>query len=278
MMLKLRQWLLQKPNWQVLLRLPLVAYATLAVYAYWFSDRQIFLPDLAENAPLPVPSAQIPTPDGDRIDVLYLPNPEATHTILYNHGNATTLGDAYRILKELQRRGFNVLAYDYRGYGRSTGKPSEAKSYIDVETTYHYAVAQLKIPADRLIIFGHSVGGGPATYLASRQPVGGLILESTFTSVFRVVVPFPLLPFDKFPNRDRLTQVKVPILIIHGDQDEVIPFRHGEQLFEAAPSPKQFLRVSGAGHDDIHDYVRDFDNTQYYPVLQDFARSLPRSP
>ncbi|NJN49536.1 MAG: alpha/beta hydrolase [Alkalinema sp. RL_2_19] len=252
----LTHWLTQTPDWKVWLRLPAIAYLTIAAYGYFFSERQMFLPQSAAQAPLPQPPIAIPTTNGETITLVHLPNPQATYSILYSHGNGETLGDVYPHLLKLQNLGFNIIAYDYRGYGLSQGKPTEQNTYEDITTAYRYTTETLKISPDRLIIFGRSIGGGPSTYLASQKPIAGLILESTFTSVFRVVVPFPLLPFDRFPNRARLAKVHVPVLIIHGDHDEVIPFEHGQALFQAANAPKQFLPIPNAGHNDVSDIGR----------------------
>jgi abhydrolase domain-containing protein 17 len=268
-------WLTQAPNWKVLVRIPLIAYGTIALYAYFFSDRQIFIPQYATNAPLPAPPIVVPTADGERITLVHYTQPQARYTVLYSHGNGEALGDIYPYLLRLKKLGFNIVAYDYRGYGRSSpGAPSETKTYADITAAYRYTTETLKVPTDRIIVFGRSVGGGPSTYLATTQPIAGLILESTFTSVFRVVVPFPLLLFDKYPNRDRLAQIKVPLLVIHGDRDQVIPFHHGQTLFETAPGPKQFLAIPNADHND----VSEVGGRMYDQGIQDFAARLaPRS-
>jgi abhydrolase domain-containing protein 17 len=267
-------WLTQTPNWKVLLRLPLIAYATIALYAYFFSDRQIFIPQYATNAPLPEPPIVVlPADRNCCITLVHYPQPQAKYTILYSHGNGEALGDIYPYLQRLKNLGFNVVAYDYRGYGASLGQPSEANTYGDIIAAYRYTRETLKVPADRIIVFGRSVGGGPSTYLASTQPIAGLILESTFTSVFQVVVPFRLLPFDKYPNVDRLAKITAPLLVIHGDRDQVIPFQHGQTLFQTAPGPKQFLTVPNADHND----VSEVGGRMYDQAIQDFATNLPNT-
>jgi abhydrolase domain-containing protein 17 len=266
----LKRWLTQKPSWQLLWRMPLVAYLTLAGYAYFFSDRQIFLPRYATNAPLPVPPIMLQTADKGQVSAVYLANPQAKYTVLYSHGNGETLGDIYADLITLQKLNFNVLAYDYRGYGLSPGQASVANSYQDVEAAYDYLINILKVPADRIIIFGRSVGSGPSTYLASRRSSAGLILESAFTSTFRVVIPVKILPFDKFPNQDHLAKIRVPILLIHGTDDQVIPFSHGESLYATAQEPKMFLAIAGADHND----VRAVGGNAYIKAIQDFATGL----
>jgi abhydrolase domain-containing protein 17 len=270
----LKTWLTRKPNKQMLWRIPLIAYLTLAAYAYFFSDRQIFIPQYAANKPLPHPPINLTTRDQEIITAIHLTHPQAKYTILYSHGNGETIGDAYPDLLAFQKLGFNLFAYDYRGYGLSQGKPSVPKAYQDIEAAYDYLIHTLKIPADRIIIYGRSVGSGPSVYLASRQPSAGLILESAFTSTFRVILPFKILPFDKFPNQERLPQVKVPILIIHGTQDQVIPFSHGQTLYQTANAPKTFLPIDGADHNDVNIIGGD----RYYNSIRQFADRLPAPP
>jgi abhydrolase domain-containing protein 17 len=263
-----KKWL--KINKHMFWRIPLIAYLTLAVYAYWFTDQQIFLPQYAENQPLPRPPLRLMTRDREEITAIHVPNPQAKYTILYSHGNAVTLGDVYPELVDFQSWGFSVFSYDYRGYGLSAGKPSVAKAYADADAAYDYLVNTLKVSPDRIIIFGRSVGSGPSTYLASRHPIAGLILESAFTSTFRVVVPIKILPFDKFPNQERLAQIRRPILVIHGTQDQVIPFSHGQVLYQTAHDPKTFLQIDGADHNDVSLVGGD----RYRQAIQDFAQKL----
>ena len=123
------------------------------------------------------------------------------------------------------------------------------------------------VPPSRIIIYGRSVGGGPSVDLARRKPVAGLVLESTFVSAFRVVTHISLYPFDKFPNLNKIKQVNCPLLIIHGTDDEVIPFWHGQELFAVAEQPKRFLQVEGARHNDVLWVAGE----QYAEVLHEFV-------
>jgi hypothetical protein len=174
------------------------------------------------------------------------------------------------ILETLTTTGAAVFAYDYQGYGTSDGHPSEQGAYADINAAYTYLTEELAIAPERIIIHGRSVGGGPSVDLASREPVGGLIIESSFTSAFRTVLPIPLLPFDKFHNLSKLEQVDCPVLIIHGTEDRTIPLWHGERLFERAPEPKTFFPVAGAGHNDLVDVAGD----RYVQAIQEFIDQL----
>ena len=211
---------------------------------------------------------KISVTDTEQISALYLPNPKAMLTVLYIHGNAEDMGDIRPRLEQLQQSGLSVFAYDYRGYGTSDGQPSEQNAYQDAKQAYDYLTQELGVTPQRLLVQGRSLGGGSAVYLASHYPVAGVILESTFTSAFRVVVPIPILPFDKFTSLNRLKRVKAPVLVMHGDQDQVIPFDHGRRLYAAASGPKQSLWVAGANHNNFLQIAGE----QYFQALQTFQQ------
>jgi abhydrolase domain-containing protein 17 len=266
---QLKQLLVGEWSWWRVARSLIFIYTCVAFYVFLTADSKIFIPqpasyqDTAEILKLVVPN-------GDKISARYLFNPTATYTILYAHGNAEDLGDIEPILQILSDSGFSVLAYDYRGYGTSEGRPSERHAYEDIDTAYSYLTQKLRIPPQKIIAYGRSVGGGSTVDLAARQPVAGLILESTFTQAFRVIVPFPLFPFDKFLNIDKIQKINCPVLIIHGTADTTVPFSHGQQLFRAAPEPKSSLWVEGATHNDLVWVAGE----RYPQVLQEFARFL----
>jgi fermentation-respiration switch protein FrsA (DUF1100 family) len=242
-------------------------YLCLCLYLFFFADRKIFLPQPSSYEDSSA-ILKLTTDDQIQLSAVYLPNPASDYTILYTHGNAEDLGDIQPVLQRLQEIGFSVFAYDYRGYGTSQGTPSERHAYRDIDTAYNYLIEQLQVPTRRIIAYGRSVGGGSAVDLAARQPLAGLIMESSFITAFRVVIPFPILPFDKFPNIDKIKNVNCPVLVIHGKADEVIPFWHGQQLWAAANEPKQALWVEDAGHNDLMWVAGE----QYAQALQNFAR------
>jgi len=248
--LPLRKLLIGELSWKRLVRSVLFIYAFFALYVFFRADSMIFLPQTISYQDT-TDILKISVTDNERISATYLPNASSKFTLLYIHGNAEDLGDIRPMLERLHNWGFNVFAYDYRGYGTSDGKPNEGNAYQDADAAYKYLTQQLKIPPERIILYGRSVGGGSATELATRHSVAGLILESTFTSAFRVVVPFPLLPFDKFANLDKLGKIRCPVLVMHGQADQTIPIEHGQTLFKAASEPKMSLWVSGAGHNDF---------------------------
>ena len=245
-----QKWVIGEWSWGRLGRSALLIYGIFALYVYFRADSMMFFPPPSSYDATPE-ILKLPVNATENIAAIYLPNPKAKLTILYSHGNAEDLGDIRSRLDRLHKLGFQVFAYDYRGYGKSDGQPSEQNAYQDTETAYRYLTEQLKVPPQTIVAYGRSIGGGSATDLASRKPIGGLIVENTFTSAFRVVLPIPLLPFDKFTNQDKLRQVRVPVLILHSQQDTVIPFHHGETLYASANEPKRSLWVPDAGHNDL---------------------------
>jgi len=244
-------------------------YLALVVVAVFLSDRLMFLPHPSSYQDGPE-ITKLTTRTGRKISAIYLANPTATFTLLISHGNAEDLGDDRFWLDELRRAGFSVLAYDYDGYGTSEGKPGEQAAYDDEDAAYDYLTVTRRIPPDSIIIYGRSVGSGPAVHLAARKPVAGLILQSPFVSAFRVLTRVPLLPFDKFPNYKDIRKVHCPLLIIHGDSDTVIAPWHGKKLYELANEPKKYVPVPGADHNDLEIVA----GKSYLETLHQFAATI----
>ncbi|HEY0592673.1 MAG TPA: alpha/beta hydrolase [Thermoanaerobaculia bacterium] len=246
-------------------------YVAAAVFAKLTADRQIFLAPPPSYSVRDLPVIRIPTIDGGEVAALHLENPSARATMLVSHGNAEDLGWLAPFLVEMRAGGFAVLAYDYRGYGASSGPPAtEARSYRDIEAVHRYAVEVLRIPRERIVLYGRSVGAGPSIHLAARERVGGLVVESGFTSAFVVVTRVPIFPFDAFPNLRRIGKVECPVLVVHGAADDIIPPRHARALFAAAPEPKRLVIVPGAGHNDLALVA----GRSYWPMLRDFVDEL----
>jgi hypothetical protein len=268
----LRRLLLGEFTFKRLMRSLIFIYAFFCLYVFFVSDRMIFLPQPSSYQDTSE-ILKVTTPDRIQLSAVYLPNPASTYTILYTHGNAEDLGHIQPVLQQLRDIGFSVFAYDYRGYGTSQGSPSERNAYRDIDTVYNYLTQHLGVPTQRIIAYGRSVGAGSAVDLAARKPLAGLIMESAFTTAFRVVVPIPILPFDKFRNLDKLKKVKCPVLVMHGRADEVIPFSHGQKLFAAAPEPKLSLWVDGASHNDFMWVASE----QYADSLRKFAQLVEQN-
>lgn len=192
------------------------------------------------------------------------------YTILLSHGNAEDLGDMEFILSAFQKNGYNIVSYDYPGYGLSSGFPTEKSCYRAIETVYSYLTEELQINPNEIILFGRSVGGGPSCELARRNKVGGLILESTFTSAYRVLTHFRIFPIDKFNNIQKIKEITVPLLLIHGTDDKVIPISHSRRLFQKANEPRLYFEVENAGHNNV---MYEAGET-YWETINSFSRSL----
>ncbi len=267
--MKIPSWIFGKMSFKRILLSLFEIYIALFLFAWFFADILIHHPPHHTFPPLPG-EITLTTSDNILISAVWIPNPKATQTILFSHGNGEDLDHDYPFLQELWASGFNVFAYDYRGYGHSKGKPKEHGLYCDMDAAYTYLTQQLHVSPSHIIVLGRSLGSGPSTYLASTQPVGGLILESGFTSAFRTAIPFPLLPFDQFPNLKRIPHIKCPVLVMHGTSDVVVPFSHGKKLFAAAPERKQSAWIEGAGHNDI--FSNDPEN--YLSIIKTFVKSF----
>mmetsp|Transcript_20163 Transcript_20163/g.28962 ORF Transcript_20163/g.28962 Transcript_20163/m.28962 type:complete len:275 (+) Transcript_20163:63-887(+) len=216
------------------------------------------------------------TKSGVKIPAFYI-NRKCKVTLLFSHGNAEDLGMIYEWFCELSREiQVNVLAYDYEGYGKAPGVPSEKSCYENIEAAYSHLTEKLLIPPENIVLYGRSLGSGPSTYLAHKLScqgvyLGGLVLQSPVLSIYRVAFNFRFtLPGDMFPNVDRISSVCCPIYVIHGTRDEVVPFWNGEDLFLASPvhcRAKPFW-VDGAGHNNIETITRD--NGVFYARFKDF--------
>lgn len=256
-----------------LVRLPLLLYVALLLFGWLGSEDMIFVPQPASYRD-DERVLKIKVGDGERISAMYFTNPAARATVLYSHGNAEDIGDLEPGLTELAKAGFNVLAYDYRGYGTSSGSPSELAAYQDIEAAYAYLTNTLRVAPSNLIVYGRSVGSGPSVHLASREPVAGLVLQSGFTSAFRVMTHVKIAPFDRFDNLARIPQVKCPILLFHGTVDTVIPPWHSERLQAAATAPAKLVAIPNAGHNDLVEVA----GPVLYRALAEFAASCGRAP
>ena len=176
-----------------------------------------------------------------RIPAFFIERPNAKVTILFSHGNAEDLGMIYDWFNDLARvLRVNIMAYDYTGYGKSTGNvPGEEYVYSDIEAAYKYLLEVRKLQPEEIVLYGRSLGSGPSCYLAQKtakegRSVAGVILQSPLLSAFRVAFNFRFtMVWDKFPNVDYAPFIRCPVFIVHGTQDEVVPFWHGEELFLA---------------------------------------------
>lgn len=245
-------------------------YLLLNLYAHLMSDRRIFRPQSPSYVHLPH-ELKIVSGHGEKIHAVHLEHPTAIYTILFSHGNAEDLGNVVPFMEQFYELGYSVLMYEYRGYGTSEGSPSTAKAKQDVAAAYDWLVQHRRIAPERIISHGRSLGGAVAIWLAAHRKVGGLIVEISFVSAFRVLTHWQLLPWDKFNSLQSIRRTRCPVLVIHGTADEIIPLWHGQKLYEAAPGPKQHLWVEDGTHYDYAYIAGD----EYIRTIQHFLGSLP---
>ena len=218
-------------------------------------DALIFQPDSSVPDPPPgVTERWITTKDKVRLHAWYAARRGARPTLVWSHGNGGNIAGRADVLLALAARGFNVLAYDYRGYGKSAGRPHEAGVYLDAQAAYD-SERRRGVPATRIICFGESLGGVVSIHLASVRPCAGVAVVSTFTSMRDVARHhFGRLSFvvgRQFDALARIRDLTVPIFIAHGDCDEIVPFELGERLFAVVNQTKRFFRAEGAHHNDV---------------------------
>jgi fermentation-respiration switch protein FrsA (DUF1100 family) len=228
--------------------------------ALFFAQRSLLYPGAGRDGPLPAAEARLAgfqdvalaTPDGERLVGWWKPPQPGRTLVLYFHGNGGSLRSRRARVEALAGQGRGVLLVSYRGYSGSTGAPTEDGLRTDARTAYDFAARSVE--PGRIVLYGESLGTGVAVRLATERPVGGLVLDAPYTSTAEVAaglywyVPVSWLMHDQYRSIDIISQVRAPILVMHGDQDRIIPFAYGERLFAAAPEPKRFLRLPGVGH------------------------------
>lgn len=204
-----------------------------------------------------------------------------TATILFSHGNAGNIADRLDRVLSWRDLGADFLLYDYRGFGRSTGSPDEAGTYLDGRAAYDYLVRTRGVDPKRLVLMGESLGCAISIQLALDRPAAGLILEAPFASIPHMASAiYPFLPAKffvrtRYDNLEKIPLLKMPLLVVQGTRDEVIPVAQGKMVFDAAVSAKHYLAIDGANHNDV--YV--IGGTRYKTALADFfGRTVPSAP
>jgi uncharacterized protein len=209
----------------------------------------------------------VPTEDGEQLHAWWVPaTAPPIASVLLCHGNGGNIGDRALAVDLLAAHGFGVLSFDYRGYGRSSGRPSERGTASDARA------ARAALPDGPVIYLGESLGGAVALALAVDDPPDGLILQSTFTGVRDIArLHYPFIPRafvpDAYPSLRRVRALRAPLLVLHGDDDRVVPVIDGQALYEAAPGPKRIELFPGAGHNDVI-------GPGWIDVISDWARLI----
>ena len=193
--------------------------------------------------------------DGVKLSGWYVPAKDARFTLLYCHGNGGNIMHRLDSLDQFCKLGLSCFIFDYRGYGNSGGRPTEAGTYLDAQAAYDWLTQVKHVPAGRIILFGRSLGGSIAAHLAGRVQARALVVESAFTSYpdmgarFYPYMPVRLFARFRYDTRACIRQVRCPVMIVHSREDEIVPFEFGIRLFKAANEPKQFVEIAGRHND-----------------------------
>lgn len=242
-----------------------IFFYSLFVVVIWFyiryiERRNIFFPSKQiETTPkdfgLSYEDVNFITKDGIRLNGWFIPGDGLRWTVLFCHGNAGNISHRIDIARLFNKAGINIFLFDYRGYGRSEGRPSERGLYIDALSAYDYLCNRRDVDNDKIIVFGESLGGAVATEVARKRAISALICESTFTSTVDMakrvypILPGWLLVTQHFDSISKIKDVDAPVLIMHSKDDEIVPFEFGWRLYQAASEPKQFYIMKG-GHNE----------------------------
>jgi uncharacterized protein len=275
---------LQKRALNLLVEL-LIGYVLVLLIVRVFESHFVFFPNYPSRQRedwkpkwFPVEDVWLNAADGTKLHSWWIPNDKANLTIVAFHGNAGGVADRAEVYQFLRDTPANVLAVEYRGYGRSDGKPSEAGIYQDAESAYQYLVVTRHIPPKSVVVFGQSLGTAVAAHLAAQHEVAGVILEAPFPSASRVASKvFPFLPglsllvHSQFDTQRRVQEINAPILIVHCNQDPVIPFVFGQEVFAASREPKTFLEIDAICHEEASMIAP----AKYRTALQSFLSKVP---
>ncbi len=259
----------------------LLFYIIFVALLFIFQSRLLYFPRRAlattpEDVGLSYTTVTFPAADGTTLAGWYVPADDTRGVILFCHGNGGNISYLLESIMQYNRLGFDVFLFDYRGYGASSGKPSERGTYLDAEGAWRYLSEERKIAPSKIILIGRSLGGAVAAWLAQQVTPRALVVESAFTSVPDIAagayrfLPARLLCRFRYCTGEYLRHVHCPVLIVHSPSDEIIPFSHGRHLFEAAQTQKEFLEIVG-GHNDAFSY----SNSVYELGLTAFLSKHP---
>lgn len=257
------------------------AYALVMLAAYFGQRRLMYFPDRARTEPSQVGLSNVEervlnTPDGAKVIAWYGKAKPDQPTILYFHGNGGSLAARAERIRRFMADGWGVYMLTYRGYGGSTGTPSEIANVADARLAYG-ALALEGVAPTSIILYGESLGSCIAARIATERPAGGLILDAPYTSIVQIAAnSYPYLPVrylltDRYETDKVIPQVHIPLLVLHGERDGVIPIAMGRQLFALANDPKRFAAFPNGGHSDLY-----INNNNALDVVKDWIAGLKR--
>jgi uncharacterized protein len=241
-----------------------VAYVLLLIVVRLFERRMVFFPDYPSRLEgdwhpraLAPEDVWLTASDGAKLHAWWISHPAAKFTFLAFHGNASNIANREETYEFLRDTPANVLALEYRGYGHSEGKPSEAGFYLDADAAYRFLVDTKRVDPKSILSFGQSLGTAVAVDLAAHHKVGGVILEAPLPSasraarkIFWFLPGLSLFVYSQFDSISKLKQITAPVMVVQCTHDPVLPFQFGQEVYEAAPSPKRFLRIEGECHEE----------------------------
>jgi fermentation-respiration switch protein FrsA (DUF1100 family) len=248
-------------------------YALLALTVYLLQGKMVFLSDLPGRALTATPddigleyeNVSLPTSDDERLHGWYVPATDRRGVVLFFHGNAGNISHRLDSIEIFHQLGLDTLIIDYRGYGESTGKTNEQGTYLDAEAAWSYLVNDRGVPADRIIVFGRSLGGAIGAWLGAQHTPAAVIIESSFTSgVDMARRLYPFLPVHlitrlRYPVAEYASRLDCPVLVVHSRNDEIIPFEMGQSIYAAVKQRKSFLELRGDHNNGFfisrHDYI-----------------------
>jgi hypothetical protein len=276
----LRKVLFMPIHWAYLAIFVLVAVACTYLFYPRVESFFIYFPQShfdfrPEEFRLPYKDAYFNTEDGEKLHGWLFPGEKDRPVLLHFHGNAGNISHRLDLVQPFLSRGLSVLLMDYRGFGKSSGRPSEPGLYKDGLAAWTYLVEKERIEAERIILHGHSIGAAVAIEVALQKKVRGLVIESAFTSTKDMAKTMALFSLFSpvFPahynNLEKISRLSAPKLVIHGDRDEIVPFSMGQKLFEAAKHPKFFYPVKDAGHNDV--FI--VGGEKYFKTFAEFTRN-----
>lgn len=262
------------PLWVRLLRILALLFCAFLLFGWWLERRMIFIPSANWDEPLPDEAEEIEfvSDDGTQLSGAWFPAEDSSAVLLHCHGNAGNISHRFDIARHWQDQGWSVLLFDYRGYGRSKGKPSEKGMIADARAAI--ATAR-RLSGREVIAYGRSLGTVPAIVLASEGEARGLILDSPILNgpaIAKEVMPVPgigMLMQTRLDNSGRIGSITCPLLVLHGDSDDIVPYQHGVEIHRLAPQPKRLVTIPGGGHNDSRRRGIAFD------AFREFLATLP---